>query len=245
MNAHDILGLLAQRHARDMFWNEVKNGPTWGGSHMRLDALAIAKSWSPVRVYGYEIKVSRSDWIKDQKWMDYAEVCNYLCVVAAEGVVDPSEVPNGFGLLVPAKTGSMLRTIRKPIRREADPHWPTLLYLLMSRTRPDNGVHQLSREARVAHWREALEAKDAARKIGWLVRRRTAERIEQLERSAKRAEDLEELDSFLEANDPGNWGSVAERLERVRLAEFTKLVNARRALNRAAIRVARILGGQR
>lgn len=240
-DASTIYRLLANRHARDMIWFEVKDGPSRGTTHLRLDALAIAKSWRPVRVYGYEVKVSRSDWVKDQKWQEYAGYCNYLSVVAPDGIVDPKEVPDGFGLLVPARTGSMLRTVRKPARREVDPDWMMLLYLLMNRTLPDNGRHTLSRELRIQQWREALGVKYEARKIGYLVRHKTRELLDSLRSSAKRQQDLAELDAWLDVHDAGEWGSVAERLERALTRERRELRDARRQLAFRAVRCARLL----
>lgn len=243
MNAHDIGRLLSARHSRDMLWFEVKDGPTQGTSHLRLDALAIHKSWRPVTIHGYEIKVSRGDWLQDEKWTEYARYCTHLWVVAPDGVVQPEEIPEGLGLLQPAKTGTMLRTRRKAIRREIEPDPYMLLYLLMNRTKPDNGVHLMSRERRIAEWRTILEAKDEAKKLGWKVRQKTRDLIESLRDGGKRAEDLRALDAWIDQHDPnGRWTSVVERLERVRTKPQREAEDARAALLRAAERAAEILG---
>ena len=131
-----VLELLRARHTRDLFWSEVKDGPTWNGAPMRLDALAIAKSWSPVRLMGYEIKVSRGDWLGDRKWEQYRTLVHNMTIVAAPGVAQPEEIPEGVGLLEVASTGNSLRWVRKSVYREIELPGPLLLYLLMSRTVP-------------------------------------------------------------------------------------------------------------
>lgn len=65
--AEDIKHALARRHKEDMFFTEVKDGPT-GYQYSRIDALAIKISWSKYQLTGYEVKVSRSDFLRDSKW---------------------------------------------------------------------------------------------------------------------------------------------------------------------------------
>jgi hypothetical protein len=67
----DIKLALSKRHKDDYFLTEVKDGPTMGASHARIDAWAMKKSWSKPLVWGYEIKVSRSDFLNDTKWPAY------------------------------------------------------------------------------------------------------------------------------------------------------------------------------
>ncbi len=49
----DITKALAKRHKDDMFFTEVKNGPTQTvAHHSRIDALAIKISWTRFRITG-------------------------------------------------------------------------------------------------------------------------------------------------------------------------------------------------
>ena len=63
----------------------------------RLDAaiIDVSKRW----VRGFEIKVSRSDFLKDEKWQEYAEFCSSLSIVCPKGLIEPEEIPKPFGLL--------------------------------------------------------------------------------------------------------------------------------------------------
>lgn len=105
MTAKQILDLIAAKHANDVFVPECKDGSTVFGSHFRLDAWAMNRSWANPMSTGYEIKVSRSDWLRDDKINAYADLCNRLYLVAPAGVIEPAEIPPFCGLLVPAYHG--------------------------------------------------------------------------------------------------------------------------------------------
>lgn len=67
-NSSAIVALLAARHVNDVFIPECKDGPTQSGSHLRMDAWAMNKSWAHPCAIGYEVKVTRADFIGDNKW---------------------------------------------------------------------------------------------------------------------------------------------------------------------------------
>ena len=64
------------------------------------------------------MKIDRSDFLKDDKFYGYLEFCNFFSFACPSGLIDPSEVEDGIGLLWVASTGSRLFTKRKPKRRE-------------------------------------------------------------------------------------------------------------------------------
>ncbi len=77
---------------------------TWG--NLRIDALIvdISKRW----IRGFEIKVSRSDFVRDDKWVLYSQFCSSISIVCPAEVVKPEEIKKPFGLLwlVPSKYGN-------------------------------------------------------------------------------------------------------------------------------------------
>lgn len=107
--AEDICGLLTNRHMSDLTLEELMlpNG-------MRMDFFAMS---SPHSMYhsltGYEIKVTRSDWLNDMKYKDYVQYCNYFYIVAAPRCVLPEEVPPNMGFIEMTSTKSRLFTKRK------------------------------------------------------------------------------------------------------------------------------------
>jgi hypothetical protein len=68
---------------------------TWGG--LRIDAIVIDIGARTVR--GFEVKVSRGDYFADKKWQLYSEFCSSLSIVCPEGLIQPEEVSDPFGLL--------------------------------------------------------------------------------------------------------------------------------------------------
>lgn len=117
VDAATIVRMLAERHARDITVIECPLEP-YGG--LRADLWAMRPSWSKPMVTIYEVKVSRSDFLRDDKWMQYMPYCNQLSFATAPGVLDPAELPEQVGLLELTKTGTMLRVVRKAHVRQDD-----------------------------------------------------------------------------------------------------------------------------
>lgn len=71
--------------------------PEFTYNQRRIDAaiIDVSKRW----IRGFEIKVSRSDFLGDEKWHEYTEFCSSLSIVCPEGLIRKEEVPGPFGLL--------------------------------------------------------------------------------------------------------------------------------------------------
>lgn len=61
---------------------------TWDG--LRIDGIVIDVRTRWIR--GYEIKMSRADFLSDEKWMNYSEFCSSLSVVCPEGLIQKNEI---------------------------------------------------------------------------------------------------------------------------------------------------------
>ena len=68
---------------------------TYGGRRIDAAVIDVSKRW----IRGFEIKVSRSDFLRDEKWHEYSEFCSSLSIVCPDGLILKSEVPKPFGLL--------------------------------------------------------------------------------------------------------------------------------------------------
>lgn len=180
ITAKQIVELLSQKHASDVWIPECKDGPTWGGGHYRLDGWAMKRSWSPLCFVGYEVKVSRSDFVNDDKWPSYLDLCHQLYFVCPAGLIDPVEVPEQCGLICVSKTGTRLYTKKKAPHREIQPPGNLMAYALMRADRftPMHNGDGLSREEKIRDW---LSEKDRKRNLGQLVNQRIAERIHNAE----------------------------------------------------------------
>lgn len=124
MNATDILALLRTRYAPPAwaFVSDVANGT---GSYARRRADAVAMSLWPSRgltIHGFEIKVSRGDFIRELKQPEKAESvassCDFWWLVAPPDIVRDGELPDAWGLLV-AK-GGQIRQVKEARALHAD-----------------------------------------------------------------------------------------------------------------------------
>lgn len=170
----DLMELLRQRHAKDVFVGQCKNGKTWFGDHQRFDAWAMKRSWARPLTICYEIKVSRSDWLKDEKWHAGLDYCNEFYLVAPRDVIKVEEVPDHVGLLCPTSTLGRMQTLKKAPRREVKIPEELYRYILMSRVEivPPRGGRDLPPEDTREFWHQWLEEKRELKDVGWRVSRR-------------------------------------------------------------------------
>lgn len=172
MTAQDISRLLAARHSDGVYVPQCKMGAA--GSRV-LDGWALLPTWSPMTAVGYEIKVSRSDWLKDQKFHDYLAVCHLFCVAAPKGVVHRDELPAGIGLLEPVGSGNGAKLVMrvKPVRREPDAAALSRLmaYALMWR-RAEGDPSRMGRARRAEMWRTWVDERRELHRIGRSVSKR-------------------------------------------------------------------------
>lgn len=129
LTAGDIEQLIRNRYAPPAyaFIPQVRNGT---GSNYSRTADAIVMSLWPYRgltLLGFEIKVNRTDWIKELKQPEKAETiaqyCDFWYVVAPRDIFKLDEIPATWGLMVPF--GNTTKVIKKaeqlkpkPIDRE-------------------------------------------------------------------------------------------------------------------------------
>jgi hypothetical protein len=159
MTAKDVIALLAQRHRDDVFVTECKNGSTQYANNVRLDAWVLKRQWVKPLVIGYEVKVSRADFLRDTKWRLYLPYCNQFFFAAPAGVIDPRELPPEAGLLVVTRTGDRLLTKKPAGRREVVIPEDLYRYILMCRV-------QVKREDCEGKWQEWREMRERRRELG-------------------------------------------------------------------------------
>ena len=164
VSAIELERLLAKRHSEDIYVPECKDGPTQTGTgHLRLDAWAMRKSWSRPCMWGYEIKVSRSDFVGDNKWTGYLPLCNEFYFVCPRGVIEPMELPPDVGLLWASKTGNKLFSKRKAVRRDIEFPSQLVTYILMCRAKIQR--NEINHD-KAAHWQAWLAERDEHRNLG-------------------------------------------------------------------------------
>jgi hypothetical protein len=121
VRSDEIKHALSIRHHDDSFFTEVKNGPTHTASELLImDAVAVAKSWAHPCITGYEIKVARQDFMRDEKWYGYLDYCNKFSFVCPKGLILPEELPDHVGLIYYNPEKKCLTMKKKPVMREID-----------------------------------------------------------------------------------------------------------------------------
>ncbi len=184
LSAAEIVELLAEKHSDDVFVPECKSGPTQFGGHDRIDAWVMPKSWAHPDVIGYEVKVDRADFMRDQKWPRYLDLCNLLYFVAPRGVIFPSELPAEVGLMEVSTGGRRIITKRRAARRDVTIPEDVFRYVLMCRA-------VITRERstpvdRSEFWQQWLRKREDDRRLGHEVGGRIAklyaENVERVDR---------------------------------------------------------------
>jgi len=169
LSSADLLALIEHRHVSDVFVRECNDGPSQFTSHSRMDAWAMARSWTKPLTYAYEIKMSRSDFLKDEKWMRYLDYCNLFSFVSPSHVIRAEEVPETAGLLWCSKNGTRLYTKKKAPFREVEIPETLWRYILMARTLVTQ--EHFGAETAFDFWRRWLQQKADRREIGHRVSR--------------------------------------------------------------------------
>jgi hypothetical protein len=112
-----------------------RNGNAGAGS--RCDALYVGFTAASGRtLIGHEVKVSRGDWLRELdkpgKADTWADSCHAWYVVAPAGVVQIEELPDGWGLMNPARRRSTRMTIVVKAQTYLDrvPSWETVRSIL-------------------------------------------------------------------------------------------------------------------
>lgn len=202
MRADEVLRALRRyygRSDRNLFLAEVKNGATWDSNNLRrFDALTIKKSWTDPCITGYEIKVSRSDFLGDEKWPNYLESCNRLYFACPKGMIQLEEIDAKVGLIWVNEQGGVSVRKKAPFR---DIELPVeLLYHLvishMGDSRPMG--YSSTREFCEAMLRDKEDKYQLGRKLG-----------------TKMAKELEEARDEVASvrRDLKNQGDIEQKLE--------------------------------
>lgn len=177
-----ILRQIEKRHTRgqtpDAFFTEVKNGPTWFSNNLlRLDAVAFKKSWKNPCITGYEVKVDRQDFLRDDKWPGYRQYCHRFYFACPAGLIAPEELPDDVGLIWYNPEKDCIYTKRKAAFRDIKIPWEMLYYLVISRLDSDRHPFFSSRREYLEAW---VQDKEDCRFLGYEVRNKMTQLIDSL-----------------------------------------------------------------
>ena len=208
VDAEHISNLLASHHAEDVFVPECKNGPTQSvRDKLRiLDAWVMLKSWSHWGTVGYEIKVSRSDFDQDQKWLEYLPYCHLFYFVCPGGLIRATDLPPGIGLMWVSQNGSKLHTKVHAHRHEPDPAKLIELMSYVLMRKKDEPLYQSnqaqSKDDRMAALRQVVEQANERKALAYFVNSHITRRINDAQNKLSEAQtfkaDADEIMKHLE-----------------------------------------------
>ena len=249
MTASQIVSVLAAKHLDDVFVPECNLGSAWARCG-RMDAWAMKKSWSDPVTWGYEVKVSRSDFLNDDKWRQYMDHCHEFYWVCPWGLIQPNEVGEGAGLMWVTRTGT--RAIRKvkAVRRDIGFSELVFRYVLMSRAQIVRDMHESNRMTEREYWENWLERREVDRAFGERLGRTIREVVEkevlavraENERLKKKHSDYDDIRNVLEElgidpeRPPMTWG-LRRRVREAREAVPPALMNSLRSIRSEAKRL--------
>lgn len=171
-NAKEISKLLSIKHHGDIFIPECKTGASWGSGYTpRLDAWVMRKSYANACTIGYEIKVSKQDFLNDKKWVNYLPFCNEFYFVCPPKLILPSEVPENTGLYWTSINCKKLYIKKKAPYREVNIPESIYMYILMSRAKiyEKEFVFDMAQ-----YWRDWKNEKDENKNLGMFVSKKIA-----------------------------------------------------------------------
>jgi hypothetical protein len=186
----------------------------------------MPRRWSPLKTIGYEIKVSRQDFLNDDKWHEYLGFVNELWFACPWELIKPDEIPPGVGLLWMNAGGRLVRK-KKAVRQKmtAEMKMP-MAYILMSRanivpprvfgTNPDP-------EPTEDDWRQWLAGAETNRPIMRLIEDELERRVQSvydenadLKRQISRVEAVKEKLRSLGIDPNISVWSIEDRIEELR-----------------------------
>lgn len=225
MTADHIIKLLREKHAEDVFVTECKDGPTQSvRNYLRMDAWVMPRSWSHPAITAYEVKVSRSDFLGDEKWRKYLDLCNYFYFATAPGIISLDELPAHVGLIEASQNGGRLFTKRKAVHRDIPEPSTVFRYVLMCRTAIRG---ESTATGRREHWEQWLKTREVDNHFGAFLSKAIRETIEREIEKVRRenrdlksqmegyAEHLKTLDQMGLSRNASSW-AFDNKLEELR-----------------------------
>lgn len=181
ISEREITQLLATKHHDDIFVSQCKNGPTHGATNLlRMDAWVMKRSWSNWSTIGYEIKSSRSDWIRDKKHLEYSRLVHEFYLVCPPGCISEKELEPEIGLMWTTKSGSKLLTKRKAAVKDIEIPTDLLIYVLMHRANILPHSRMVFDGNPRERWEAWLRAKEDDKEFGRNLRGTIAKRHQDL-----------------------------------------------------------------
>lgn len=193
MNARKITAVdiecalyLRYRKNANGYWPQIEVREP-NGDLLRLDGVSFSIDWKGDMWFsGFEVKTSRSDFLRDAKYQRYKDYVDDLTLVCPARMIDRQEIPEPIGLMwyePDAKPGRpRLRYRRKPSPSHGDTRQierrllKQIAWQALGHDKPNRYGHYDSA-------RRYLEERDEMKNIGRALGTKMAVRLQQLEQA--------------------------------------------------------------
>ena len=177
VKAYEVKEALSKIHTNDFFITECKNGGTFTPNKEGLyifDGVAIKKSWTKPKITIYEVKVDRSDFLRDVKYHCYLPYCHELYLVTPKGLIKKEEIPTEIGLMYYYPESGAIKTVKKAIYGNIEINANMLMYIIMNKMDSDRTPFYSDRK----EFAEAyIKDKADKRNIGYTLGSKLAKQI--------------------------------------------------------------------
>lgn len=143
-----VFRLIEQRFSSPEWatFSQVADSTGWGQSRW---ADAVSMGIWPSRgneIHGFEIKVTRSDWLNElkdhKKSAAVQKYCHRWWIVAGKrDIVDPDELPKTWGLMIPRGKGLQIK-VQAPLLEPAPPTYKFIAAVLRRAQEKDKSAEQ-------------------------------------------------------------------------------------------------------
>ncbi len=218
----EIKMALAEYQPKDFFISECKTDSTYFAGPQGLlifDGLAVTRSYTSPCITGYEIKVSRSDFQRDNKYHLYLQYCNEFYFVVPAGLLKKEEIPDDMGLIYYyPETGKLMKKKRALYRKIEEPVG-VYKYIIYSRLEPDRTpFYEEKADYAKAYLEDKADKQAVGRRLGSKMAAELSDTYCRLAVLKKTEDKMELLDSLLKVmkeNGIHCWSheSYAEKLD--------------------------------
>jgi len=133
LNEAECIASLATLHINDLFFDHVVLYNQFrSGNYGIVDSIGLDISSSNPIITGYEVKISRGDFLQDTKWPKYLPFCHCLYFACPAGLLKPTEIDDKAGLIY-CYSDKKARTIKKAPYRNTIIPANLFIYLLYHR----------------------------------------------------------------------------------------------------------------
>jgi len=212
VTSFDIKKALTYYHQKDFFITECKNGSTYfppDQGLLKFDGLAIKRSYTGPCITGYEIKISRSDFLQDAKWHLYLQYCNEFYFVVPASLITKEELPDNVGLIYFNPETGALRKKKKALYRKIEEPVGVYKYIIFSRLEQERLPFY---EDRAEYARDYLADKREKRKLGYDFGTKVTKdlmdaqhRLKMLEHTEDQVKLLEDIKKVMQKHDVGRF----------------------------------------